>query len=383
MWPLEPATSSGAPGQRHPVQVERRPVGTRRATRRAWYQMAARAGRGACRWPRARPGGGQAPATAQLLLPTDGARPSRPPVPRVAARCGANVERSRHRGAAPARGPGATPAAIGASHSVPARIEEAQRALPAAGALRAAEALVDLAPQDLAPQAARLQIPPHRVHDQDGVLGAPGRPAAAPAASTPTAARTAAPARRSRRARRLPAARAVPGAPAPAPHARRCGSGTAAPCGPARARPCRTAPTAPRRPGGATDPSGRSGPGRARSRWRRRGRRGWRPSIVGTPRASRSMCTGARRPAVAHVAVELRQRGAQQALRDHERDEQRSRRTRRAEELQPAHAPRCASVERDLEDLHGVGAALHAGQLTLGEDHQIALLHQLAAPAAA
>ena len=53
------------------------------------------------------------------------------------------------------------------------RVQEAEAALPARAALRASEPRVDLLAQDLAPQAVRLQIPPHGVLDEDRVLRAP------------------------------------------------------------------------------------------------------------------------------------------------------------------------------------------------------------------
>ncbi len=55
----------------------------------------------------------------------------------------------------------------------PRWIEEAQRALPLRAAQRAAETLVDFVTQHLPVKAEVLELPPHRVYDEDGVLGKP------------------------------------------------------------------------------------------------------------------------------------------------------------------------------------------------------------------
>ena len=194
----------------------------------------------------------------------------------------------------------------------------------------------DLAPQDLAPEIIRLQIPPHRVAHQDPVLGAP-------------------------RSRRLPeqpvfpGPRAQPREPRVDParvrlqdrallrirlgehlRARRCGNGTAAPCGPGRVRPGRT--------------SSESSPAARRRDRSISKKRSWactkpvalgeidavvRASMVGTPRASRVMVTGAESPETATCPSRCRQRAAQAQVRAEEQ---------RRDDEHAASAPRYFSI---------------------------------------
>ena len=88
-----------------------------------------------------------------------------------------------------------------------------------------------------------------------------------------------------------------------------------------RAPPRRTAPTIRRPRSAATGPSGRSGPARARTRWRMRDPRGCAPMITGMPRASRSMVASAPRLAAAKLAVERRQAAMQRPPGGREGDE--------------------------------------------------------------
>ena len=55
-----------------------------------------------------------------------------------------------------------------------ARVQELHGAFPTRLTHRTAQALVDLTPQYLAPEAVDLQIPPHGIGHEHGVLGAPG-----------------------------------------------------------------------------------------------------------------------------------------------------------------------------------------------------------------
>src|SRR3982074_1157423 len=97
--------------------------------------------------------------------------------------------------------------------------------------------------------------------------------------------------------------------------------------------------------------------------------------MVGTPRESRVMFTALVRPGW-RSAPSSRGREARSSSRP--RVSAASRSTAAAAPMYFSVRMRAAFlVQRDLQDLHGVGAALHAGQFALGENHQVALLHQL------
>src|SRR5256884_5822087 len=111
------------------------------------------------------------PATAQLLLPAAGARGTLPDTAAAAL-----PVRTSSTSAGGTAGSAALTApcagATGASQLVPAGYRKLKPHFKRA-AQRASKPRVDLLAQDLAPQAVRLQIPPHRMLDEDRVLRAP------------------------------------------------------------------------------------------------------------------------------------------------------------------------------------------------------------------
>ena len=142
--------------------------------------------------------------------------------------------------------------------------------------------------------------------------------------------------------------------------------------------------TAPRRPGAATGPSRRSGPARAGSRSPRRGRRGCAPRSSAR-RAHRALMVHRRgEPAGAHAAPPEPAASRAGTGRRRAAAPGRAATHAAAEVLQHSHgAARSRSVEGDLQDLHRVGAALHARRLALGEDHQVVASSPAAARAGA
>src|SRR5256886_15050214 len=97
--------------------------------------------------------------------------------------------------------------------------------------------------------------------------------------------------------------------------------------------------------------------------------------MVGTPRESRAPRAAPVRPASASAPSS---RGSEARNNSQPRPSAASSSTAAA-------APRYfsvrmrarLSVQRDLQDLHRVGAALHSRELTLGENDEVTLLHQL------
>src|SRR3984893_2535681 len=96
--------------------------------------------------------------------------------------------------------------------------------------------------------------------------------------------------------------------------------------------------------------------------------------MVGTPRESRVMRTAGVR---AGAPLAPSSRGSEARTSPMPSVSAASRSTTAAAPMYFSVRMRAGSVQRDLEDLHGVGAALHAGQFALGENHQVALLDQL------